>query len=215
MEIFKESDLEGFRDGDIVVNCKTEELAKEFINWCFKNDIGGKVNNISEEFNQHKEFTCFRNGWGIIMFDHISYYELQGYITKEFKGFNQTKSTKTLLEYFMELHNLQESEEFSVNGHGRYRIIDNETEILEYDNKWRRSFISATDLNMLEISKLVWKPKKGEEYYYLNLYSTNPILTSRWNGGCVEETLFERGLIHKTKEDVEKRLEEIIALNGK
>ena len=120
---------------------------------------------------------------------------------------------KTLLEYFMQIHGLEEGEEFTVNGEGRHRIVNGETESFEYCNKWRKAFISATDLNLLEISKAEWKPKEGEEYYYINLHLNNPILTSYWTYGSVEETLFERGLIFRTKEEAENKYEQIIALN--
>ena len=233
MEIFKESDLDGFKNNKIAVHCRTEESSKKFLEWCYKKNVKFISGSVTDGFwDIFKEETCYNFEDGYLLFSDKPYYLEEGHIVKEFKEFKGFENPEdedtfvfecevpiyengmpTLLEYFMQIHELEEGEEFTVNGHGRYRIIDNETEILEYDNKWRRSFVSATDLNMLKISKAEWKPTQGDEYYYINLYSDIAIAKSYWTNFERENVLFERGLIFRTKEEAEKRYEQILDLN--
>ena len=88
MELFKESDLEFFKEGNLAVNCKTEELAKEFLAWCVSKGI--KTIGDNTFFSTYKNYTCYvvfnRTG---INFSGLVYFEENGYFIKEFKGFNK------------------------------------------------------------------------------------------------------------------------------
>jgi hypothetical protein len=85
METFTKKDWQDFVEGKIAVNCKTEELAREFIN-------GEKIKKIADwngntYWNHYKENMTYSK-ISKLGFCDKGYYVNQGLIIKEFKGWN-------------------------------------------------------------------------------------------------------------------------------
>lgn len=88
--------VEKFKSGNVVVNCQTEQQAKDFVKWCHANDMcWGGIRYGSEWtfYDYYGDRTCYRFDDSIV-YGNVAAYEDYGYevITyKEFMGGNVMK----------------------------------------------------------------------------------------------------------------------------
>lgn len=90
--VFTLDDIEEFKKGKMAVNCKTEELAKEFLGalsdsgfrWIGRKDFEGRY-----EWCNYEEdtcYNCYEEGDKELQYSGIDYFKNNGYKIKEFKG---------------------------------------------------------------------------------------------------------------------------------
>ena len=82
--------VEKFKSGKIAVNCFTEEEARQFIEWCHRNDIRWTNNDndtIRTYFYVNKENTCykFNIASGVLLYSSKKFYKNNGSIVIPFK----------------------------------------------------------------------------------------------------------------------------------
>lgn len=79
-----------FKNGYTAINCKTEEEAKEFVKWCYKNDIGWLNSKIEEtNFEVYLSNTCYRYFLNSLNFSSKQYYESKGVNVVSYQCFMQ------------------------------------------------------------------------------------------------------------------------------
>lgn len=79
-----------FLNGKLVVNCKTEELANEFLEYCHLQGITwctGKYLISHNNWDNYNEETCYINDCGF-SFSNVDYYKSNNYTIVEFNGLN-------------------------------------------------------------------------------------------------------------------------------
>lgn len=95
--------VEKFKSGEIAVNCSTKEESRQFIEWCYLNDIRWTDNNntVRTYFYVNKENTCykFNIASGALFYSSKKFYKNNGYIVITFKEF--MKKPITNLEYIL------------------------------------------------------------------------------------------------------------------
>ena len=89
--------VQKLKRGKIAIHCDTEEKAKRFVKWCFKNDMIWKNSDSSEtHYRYYKEntcYTCARDGsdWDfdtfLLEFSNKIWYEQHGYKVISFDEF--------------------------------------------------------------------------------------------------------------------------------
>lgn len=96
-----------FRNEKIAVNCKTEEEAKSFIEWCYENGIEWGIPELDEThstcFRYYRNETCYAFGFdGDIHLGYGSkhFHEEEGYEVITYKDFMKEKKM-TNLEYYV------------------------------------------------------------------------------------------------------------------
>jgi len=85
--------LNKFIDGQYAINCKTEELADEFLRYCHKLGIkwcSGQDFEGLNEWNRHKKETCYWANEREMEYCSIDYYKNKQLIIIEFTGFGDT-----------------------------------------------------------------------------------------------------------------------------
>lgn len=98
--------VEKIKNGKFAVHCGTEEEAKEFIEWCYRNDIRWTSNDndndtIRTYFYVNKENTCykFNIASGGLLYSSKKFYKNNGSIVITFKEFMNNPITN--LEYIL------------------------------------------------------------------------------------------------------------------
>lgn len=96
--------VEKIKNGKFAVHCGTEEEAKEFIEWCYRNDIRWTNNDndtIRTYFYVNKENTCykFNIASGGLLYSSKKFYKNNGSIVITFKEFMNNPITN--LEYIL------------------------------------------------------------------------------------------------------------------
>lgn len=104
-----EERLKKFKSGNIAVNCSTQEEAKEFAKWCYKNNIKWFNKKIEEtNFEVYLSNTCYRYFLNSSVFSSKQYYESKGINVVSYqcfmKGENNMKNENkiTNLEWILE-----------------------------------------------------------------------------------------------------------------
>lgn len=102
--------VEKIRSGEIAVNCSTEEESRQFIEWCYRNDIRWTNNDndtIRTYFYVNKENTCykFNIASGGLLYSSKKFYVNEGIDVITYKEFMKAdKNRVTNLEkYYDEL----------------------------------------------------------------------------------------------------------------
>jgi hypothetical protein len=93
MEQFNlEKHWDGFIEGQYAVNCKTKELAEEFLNYCHKSNLKWRTNSElinNTEWKTYKEKTTYHHNYCGMEFASSSFYKKENkYIVIEFNGFD-------------------------------------------------------------------------------------------------------------------------------
>jgi len=94
-----------FINNGLVVNCKTEALANEFITYCYKNNIKWfGVDNELNYWSTYREETSYRYE-RYITYANKQYFEKAGYQAIEFDGFlhKKPKSKTIIIKEFIEV----------------------------------------------------------------------------------------------------------------
>lgn len=66
-------------------------------------------------------------------------------------------------------------------------------------------------LGYVRISKLPWKPTKGEKYYVPNIFVQDLWAYYSWNDDAYDEELYKRGVVFKTTEEAITAAEKMLA----
>lgn len=78
------------------------------------------------------------------------------------------------------------------------------------DVMWSNIFVDLLR-GVYTIEKLPWKPKNGDEYYYVTLYYTPEIELTRFDSeNPFEIALYKCGWIFRTKEEAESNKERVL-----
>lgn len=79
--------LEMFKTGRIVVHCDTEEKARKFVDWCYKNEIQWQSANQQEtHFDMYGNLTCYRYS-SCLGYEEYDFYERNGFQIMSFDEF--------------------------------------------------------------------------------------------------------------------------------
>jgi len=112
-----------FRNEKIAVNCKTEEEAKSFIEWCYENGIEWGIPELDEThstcFRYYRNETCYAFGFdGDIHLGYGSkhFHEEEGYEVITYKDFMKEKKM-TNLEYYVSKGLINEGAMLCVGAH--------------------------------------------------------------------------------------------------
>ena len=87
------SKLERFKNSEIVLNCETEEIAKELMQWCFDNNLKRckEDKHINEtNFYRYEDKTCYEYNVGMFGYKQIGYCDVDWY---KFRGVEIEKLT--------------------------------------------------------------------------------------------------------------------------
>lgn len=100
--------VEKFKSGKIAVNCFTEEEARQFIEWCYRNDIRWQHDDKTKTyFDVNKGRTCYRsdNKVNRLFYSSKNFYANEGFDVITYKEFmKEDKKRMTNLEkYYNEL----------------------------------------------------------------------------------------------------------------
>ena len=102
-------------------------------------------------------------------------------------------------------------EEFKIDGREtKYKFTENGLYFYAPDGWWQCSNVLLPKIlkGELEIIKLPWQPKKGDEYYY-PACNFKDVFSTNWTYSVVDFAYKEAGLIFKTKEECEEILSEL------
>ena len=118
---------------------------------------------------------------------------------------NREKFMDCLAEYL----GVQKYEEFKlVANNFNYRIADTRLEILKGEF-WVESVIGFDVLKRENVRKLPWKPKKGERYWFIDMFTENGYAWFVNNCDMADEKIINRGEIFKTEEEAKERVKEL------
>lgn len=124
--------------------------------------------------------------------------------------------TKGIIEDILKLLNLEMGEKFEIKGRDYtykfikdglvYKIVQKE------DGDWYYTLDTLEDLiyGNLEIIKLPWKPKMGEEYWYPSFMDGDYLQAGKdvWCDNCYDYLFFNSGTVYRTKKECEEHLKE-------
>lgn len=99
-----------FKNEKIAINCETEDEAKEFIKWCYLNEItwtNKKLGMNKTYYKEYKKTTCYiyHNKYQCLQYCSDNYYIIEGWKVVKYKDFMKEKSVSkmTNLEYLITL----------------------------------------------------------------------------------------------------------------
>lgn len=90
MNVTDKERVEKFKSGKIAVNCFTEEEARQFIEWCYRNDIRWQHDYKTKTyFDVYKDRTCYRFDHKINRLFYLSkkFYAIEGFDVITYKEF--------------------------------------------------------------------------------------------------------------------------------
>lgn len=116
-------------------------------------------------------------------------------------------------------------EEFKIKGYDglTYKLTDNGLELTTVDGQKTKWFDNGALNSLLkgkmEIVKLPWKPKAGEQYYsFGGRLIGDPtvwiVVDVIWQGLAYDVAMFDKGWVYRTKEEAESALPRVAAEMG-
>ena len=116
-------------------------------------------------------------------------------------------------------------EEFKIKGYDglTYKLTDNGLELTTVDGQKTKWFdhgaLNSLLKGKMEIVKLPWKPKAGEQYYsFGGRLIGDPtvwiVVDVIWQGLAYDVAMFDKGLVYRTKEEAESALPAVAAEMG-
>ena len=145
----KEFNWKEFKIENIVVNCKTEDEAKHFINECIRHGIiqwlnGCILNEILTEWNRYKEATCYDLYHNRLCYSNKETYKNDNYKILEWSDYMNKEFTKSDLKDGMvvETRNAHLYVKFNnrllgING---FLLLNNINDNLKYKHNYKLSY---------------------------------------------------------------------------
>lgn len=125
--------------------------------------------------------------------------------------------SKNLINEITKMLGVEIGEEFKIRGDDRTCFIDLDGLHLDYhvaddeDNAMLRDLLCGE----VEIIKIPWKPKKGEDYYtFGSSIGEWEVSCQRWTCHPFDLAVFAKGWAYRTREEAESALPKIAKENG-
>lgn len=97
-----EERVKKFKSHDLVVNCQTEEEAKEFLKWCYDNGIKWECDDINTT-HWHNCETCYRCFVdGVLSWSELSSYNKSRFLIVTYQDFFKQEKEQTRLEHIID-----------------------------------------------------------------------------------------------------------------
>lgn len=132
---------------------------------------------------------------------------------------------KNLIPEIAHMLGVEIGEEFKIKGYDglTYKLTDNGLELTTVDGQKTKWFDNGALNSLLkgkmEIVKLPWKPKAGEQYYsFGGRLIGDPtvwiVVDVIWQGLAYDVAMFDKGWVYRTKEEAESALPRVAAEMG-
>lgn len=131
--------------------------------------------------------------------------------------------SKNLIPEIAKMLGVDLGEEFKIKGYDglTYKITDNGLELTAVDGKkwFDHGALNSLLKGKMEIVKLPWKPKAGEQYYsFGGRLIGDPtvwiVVDVIWQGLAYDVAMFDKGWVFRTKEEAEDALPKVAAEMG-
>ena len=133
--------------------------------------------------------------------------------------------SKNLIPEIAKMLGVELGEEFKIKGYDglTYKLTDNGLELTTVDGQKTKLFDHGALFSLLkgkmEIIKLPWKPKAGEQYYsFGGRLIGDPtvwiVVDVIWQGLAYDVAMFDKGWVYRTKEEAESALPRVAAEMG-
>ena len=124
---------------------------------------------------------------------------------------------KNLIPEIAHMLGVEIGEEFKIKGYDglTYKLTDNGLELTTVDGQKTKWFdhgaLNSLLKGKMEIVKLPWKPKAGEQYYsFGGRLIGDPtvwiVVDVIWQGLAYDVAMFDKGWVYRTKEEAETAL---------
>jgi len=87
-------------------------------------------------------------------------------------------------------------------------LFDDEYNLLDMEYCERNGLIGYLLLEELEIEKIPWKPKEGDEYYIL--YADERVWCGKWGGSTIDHYCYNAGNCFRTREEITEEIKQRI-----
>lgn len=121
--------------------------------------------------------------------------------------------SKNLIPEIAKMLGVELGEEFKIKGYDglTYKLTDNGLELTTVDGQKTKWFDNGALNSLLkgkmEIVKLPWKPKYGEDYYsFVLMYGKWVVQELWWRGFPEEYALLSKGWVYKTHDEAKAAL---------
>lgn len=132
---------------------------------------------------------------------------------------------KNLIPEIAHMLGVEIGEEFKIKGYDglTYKLTDNGLELTTVDGQKTKWFdhgaLNSLLKGKMEIVKLPWKPKAGEQYYsFGGRLIGDPtvwiVVDVIWQGLAYDVAMFDKGWVYRTKEEAESALPRVAAEMG-
>lgn len=129
--------------------------------------------------------------------------------------------SKNLIPEIAHMLGVEIGEEFKIKGYDglTYKLTDNGLELTTVDGQKTKWFdhgaLNSLLKGKMEIVKLPWKPKAGEQYYsFGGRLIGDPtvwiVVDVIWQGLAYDVAMFDKGWVYRTKEEAEAALPAVV-----
>lgn len=211
--------FELFRNGKVAVNCKTEELAKEFVEYCHENGIVWSVSERHQtNWKREKENMCYNVYHDNLGYSGRSYFESERYQIIEFTGFKEKTLYEEILPIMLKRFDLELDEEFMIeDGDHKYKFSKDLLMVFRNDERdWDESILLEGFIREeFKIIKLPKKPRYMHTYMFADITSQNLFSRDHWVNTESDNRRWDLDLVRETEEECIKKAEEILKLMKK
>lgn len=128
---------------------------------------------------------------------------------------------KNLMSEVARMLGVELGEEFKIKGYDglTYKLTDNGLELTTVDGQKTKWFdhgaLNSLLKGKMEIVKLPWKPKKGEDYYTFGSVSERwEAIQQTWTNHPFDLALIDKGWVYRTQKEAEAALPAVAAEMG-
>lgn len=130
---------------------------------------------------------------------------------------------KNLIPLIAKMLGVELGEEFKIKGYDGliYKLTDAGLELTTVDGQKTKWFdhgaLNSLLKGKMEIVKLPWKPRKGDDYYTFSFGGLSEewvVVKQQWDAHPYERALLDKGWVYHTREAAESALPEIATEMG-